>query len=303
MTYRLLASHLQIHRLALLAVAGMLITLAAFSSARAQSDSTPPSSNDPQSIKQIPPPPATSEQPAPGQAGTLINLQEMLAIALKHNPDVRAAEASVRSAEVELDRTRLEVVQKVIAFRQRWQTQQSAVRQAEVEVAEYERMAQLAKRGVVSQLQLMAAARAPDRLSLQKTKLSEIEAELPFLLGQAPGQAATPNVSRGDQIIRDEALPKARKILDLAQRAHQQGEAGILAVAAANRDVLDWELQLAENKSKKVAILREHRKLLESMLSVAKVRHDAGQATAADVLRAELEIAKLDLRLLNLQAE
>ncbi|MCB9925345.1 MAG: hypothetical protein H6822_24415 [Planctomycetaceae bacterium] len=51
----------------------------------------------------------------------LVSLQEMLAIALKHNPNVRAAEAKELSVEAELDRTRLEIVQKLIAFREKWQ--------------------------------------------------------------------------------------------------------------------------------------------------------------------------------------
>ena len=36
-------------------------------------------------------------------------LAEMLAVALKHNPDIRVAEAKLREAEAELNRTRLDV--------------------------------------------------------------------------------------------------------------------------------------------------------------------------------------------------
>src|SRR5437660_737827 len=41
-------------------------------------------------------------------------LEEMLNKALKDNPDIRVAEAKVREAEAELNRTRLQVTQKVL---------------------------------------------------------------------------------------------------------------------------------------------------------------------------------------------
>src|SRR5262245_9717593 len=59
------------------------------------------------------------EKPAPAKDQPLekMTLEEMLTQALKNNPDLRVAEAKLREAEAELHRTRLGVVQKVIAFR------------------------------------------------------------------------------------------------------------------------------------------------------------------------------------------
>jgi hypothetical protein len=68
----------------------------------------------------------------------LITLDEMLFVALRHNPEVRAAEAKLRQAEANLDRTRLEVVQKIIAFREKWQTQNAGLIVAKHELGQLE---------------------------------------------------------------------------------------------------------------------------------------------------------------------
>src|SRR5205823_10488997 len=55
-------------------------------------------------------------QPAKPAQASEPTLEEMLTNALKDNPDIRVAEAKVREAEAELNRTRLQVTQKVLAF-------------------------------------------------------------------------------------------------------------------------------------------------------------------------------------------
>src|SRR5437868_10610793 len=59
------------------------------------------------------PPKAT--QTAPADAGKVPRLEELLSRALKENPDIRVAETKLREAEAELNRTRLQVTQKVVA--------------------------------------------------------------------------------------------------------------------------------------------------------------------------------------------
>src|SRR5438093_12866113 len=44
------------------------------------------------------------------------SLEDLIAQALRNNPDIRVAEAKVREAEAELNRTQISVAQKVIAL-------------------------------------------------------------------------------------------------------------------------------------------------------------------------------------------
>jgi hypothetical protein len=106
-------------------------------------------------------------------------LEEMIAQALKDNPDVRVAEAKLREAEAELNRTRHQVVQKVVQLQRGLETQRALVASAE---AEFKRATELGKSAAISEAQLESIKQA---LLLAKAKLADLEAELPYVLGRA----------------------------------------------------------------------------------------------------------------------
>src|SRR5206468_7820042 len=66
-------------------------------------------------------------QPAKPAQAAEPTLEEMLTNALKDNPDIRVAEAKVREAEAELNRTRLQVTQKIVALQQALLAQKAEV--------------------------------------------------------------------------------------------------------------------------------------------------------------------------------
>ncbi len=105
-------------------------------------------------------------------------LEEMLNKALKENPDIKVAEAKVREADAELNRTRLQVTQKVLTFHHAREAQKATVKVAEDEVARMRKLQETnaLPKGVVDQM--------ADRLAQAKAKLAEIEAEMPYLLGE-----------------------------------------------------------------------------------------------------------------------
>jgi len=105
-------------------------------------------------------------------------LEEMLNKALKDNPDIRVAEAKVREADAELNRTRLQVTQKVLAFHHSRESQKAIIKVAEEDL---QRIQRLEASKAVSQEDVK---QAQQRLSASKAKLAEIEAEMPYLLGQ-----------------------------------------------------------------------------------------------------------------------
>ena len=233
----------------------------------------------------------------------LMSLQEMLAISLKRNPDVRAAEANLRVAEAELDRVRLQSVQKLIAFREKWQSQVSAVRVAELEWNEMVRLRELAKSGTIASKAVQRAEIVQENLAAARMKLSEAEAELPFLLGEAPGQAAGPSDSKSHMLLRDGLLPMARELFQLRMRAFQAGEGGLRELPAAHRQVAELEIRLAETKTKQIAAVEAHRKLLDEVRAAAEAAFKQQAISEFDMLAIKVELAKTDLWLLELKGE
>jgi hypothetical protein len=119
----------------------------------------------------------------PGKQGQAAEptLEEMLNKALKDNPDIRVAEAKVREGEAELNRTRLQVTQKVLAFHHTRESQKAIVKVAEEDL---QRIQKLEASKAVSQDEVR---QAQQRLSAAKAKLAEVEGEMHYLIGQQHG--------------------------------------------------------------------------------------------------------------------
>jgi hypothetical protein len=129
-------------------------------------------------------PPGGQEKPKPApQAaekpkGGTPSLEQLLQTALKHNPDIRVAEAKVREAEAELNRTRLQVSQRVTAL---YHDVEVKRRQAEEATLRFETVKRLADRAATSQEDLRSAELTMQRF---KAELAQAESQLPYLLGQ-----------------------------------------------------------------------------------------------------------------------
>ncbi len=236
-----------------------------------------------------------SEIPSPSQSEQM-SLQEMLSIALKHNADVRAAEAKLQSVEAELDQTRLQVVRQIIAFREKWQAQQSAIHTAEQELAIAEKQQKLVEKGLIGAKHVETRDMAKWKLEIQRAKLSEIEAELPFLLGKTPEQNETAKPDRR-KLISDKLLPRAQQVVKLLMQSYRGGsEADIRDMIDVHRQILDYKLQLAATREAKEKVFQTQKELLQSILKIAEARYRAAQATQVDVLTVDLELSKLDLK-------
>jgi hypothetical protein len=106
-------------------------------------------------------------------------LEEMLEQALRHNPDIKVAEAKLHEAEAELNRTRLAVTQKVATLYAALDAARKGVEAAETDLA---RVSRAYKAGTVAEGELHAAVRA---VAVAKAALAKAEAEVPYLLGKA----------------------------------------------------------------------------------------------------------------------
>jgi hypothetical protein len=117
-------------------------------------------------------------------------LEELLAQALKDNPDIRVAAAKAAEADAELHRTRLQVVQKVVAAYRAVELAGALEAAAKTDVARMGRLGAAVARQDLDQ--------ARTALLRAKTRLAAAEADLDYLLGKAAGSAA-----------KDEAVRKA----------------------------------------------------------------------------------------------
>src|SRR5262249_48929868 len=117
-------------------------------------------------------------QPAKPVQAAEPTLEEMLNKALKDNPDIRVAEAKMREADAELNRTRLQVTQKVLIFHHSRESQKAIVKVAE------DNLTRVRKLNASAAVSAEDVKEAEQRLSASKAKLAEIEAEMPCLLGQ-----------------------------------------------------------------------------------------------------------------------
>lgn len=239
---------------------------------------------------------AVDEKPADGDP-TLMGLQEMLAIALEHNANVRAAKARVQAAEADLDRTRFEVLQQIMVFREKWQKHRSALNAA---LQEW-RVAQASVKADDASHQLVNQAR--EKYFQRRTKLAEIEAELPFLLGRPSGKAAQEPDVDSRKLLTEELLPMAREILELQTREYKTGNATIQDLIAAHRQVAEFEALLATTNTQKVAVVESQKELLQDALAITKQLYQVGKAPQHEVLAVELELSKMDLWLLDLKAK
>jgi multidrug efflux pump subunit AcrA (membrane-fusion protein) len=107
-------------------------------------------------------------------------LEELLAKAVKDNPDIRVAESKVREAEAELSRARLTVMQKVVKLHHEINAHKALVAQARRDL---DRVLKLAAARAIAQEEVIQVQNA---LQVAQANLAKAEAELPFLLGKQP---------------------------------------------------------------------------------------------------------------------
>jgi hypothetical protein len=123
-------------------------------------------------------------------------LEEMLVEALKNNPDIRVAAANVTLAEAELNRTRLQVTQKVIALHAALLSQKAEV---DYRQTQYERFKKLEESKSVSSEILQEAQQ---KLAAAKAKLAELEAQMPALLGKTAHNTDPKDADADSQALR-----------------------------------------------------------------------------------------------------
>jgi hypothetical protein len=125
------------------------------------------------------PPAAEPKKPA-----ETVTLEDVLTAALRSNPDLRVAEAKVHEAEAELQRVRVQVIQKMVKLQSDLQSQREQLKTAE---ENYRRSQELFSKGFAAGGDLQASRAA---LEKAKSDLAGSEAQVPYILGPSARKAA-----------------------------------------------------------------------------------------------------------------
>lgn len=115
-----------------------------------------------------------------------MRLDEVMAQALKGNPDIRVAEAKLREAEAELYRVRVTVLNRVVILRNEIRSAQATAEEA---TSRYQRQKELVAKGAASAPELSTARAAAEKF---KADLAVKEAELDLLIGKHQGKLGEP---------------------------------------------------------------------------------------------------------------
>lgn len=220
--------------------------------------------------------PASAQAPAARQAsaGAIPSIEDMLATALKFNPEIRIAEAKLRDDEAELNRSRLLIMQKVIILHHTLQANRAAVEGAETKV---QRLGELVRKGANQPAVLQEAQQ---ELARARAKLDETRAELPYLLGQVSTRLST-EVIRTESQIGARRAPKRSLPAAVAAKIHQALDTPI-AVDYQDRS-LDEVLKDLQAKVPGVAFQRN---LVLTDLLPAKITLKLGQVPLGAALLA-----------------
>jgi len=107
-------------------------------------------------------------------------LEELLAAALQHSPEVQVAEAKLKEAEAQLRQTRLQLAQKLIEINTSIEAQSKNLNLAE---EDFDRASNLWKGKALSKNEFAESER---KLQLIKSQVAQLEASLATLTGQLP---------------------------------------------------------------------------------------------------------------------
>jgi hypothetical protein len=119
------------------------------------------------------------------QAPKADSLEDLIARALRDNPDIRVAEVKVREAEAELQRTRVATAQKVASLHASIEIARKARDEAEQRYLTASQLHRQGGAGVMSQEEMRGLKMAWERAIYEVAKL---EGEMPGLLGKMPGK-------------------------------------------------------------------------------------------------------------------
>jgi hypothetical protein len=221
------------------------------------------------------PAPAQKAPPAAKDAPhTVASLEEMVATALKYNPDIRIVEMKLRDDEAELNRARLRVMQKIIGLHHALQAQQATV---ERDQAKVKRLSDLVRQGAQ---QTAVLEEAKQELAQAEAKLSELESELPYLLGKRSASLAQETV-RNEVQIGTQRFPAATIRPAVADRIRKALETTVTA------DYADVPLgDLLKDLQEKVPGVAFQRNLALRDLEKLKVSLRLGQVPLGAALQA-----------------
>jgi hypothetical protein len=176
-------------------------------------------------------------------------LDDLLAKALKDNPDLHVAEAKVQEAQASLNQARLQIVQKIVSLHQRMAAQRRTVALAEARVVTAKRAFENKVTPADDVLQSEAV------LQKAKSELAQVEAEMTYLIGQQPKGLRLVHVVGGmdpelfdpSSVLRHiKPLPPAPVRRDMAEKIRKALDVTVKLIDAGDLNVKDFLEYLQE---------------------------------------------------------
>jgi hypothetical protein len=153
---------------------------------------------------------------------TKSQLERMLAEALKNNPDIRVAAAKLAEADAELNRTRLQVTQKVVTLHHAIESQKATLDYLQ---KKYDRKLALRQQRAI---EMELVDKASDELMAAKAKLAELEAQIPALLGKT----AHADIDLDSRLDVEEVNPYYREIIQGARLEREKARRKVVGPLA-----------------------------------------------------------------------
>lgn len=190
-------------------------------------------------------------------AGIPGSLEEMLGVALRSNPDIAVAEATVRQAEAKLRKARFKAAQDIASAYQEIEVQKGAVRAAEEQYESYKRLWEM---GRATQAETILSLQA---ITAARSSLARAEAQIRYILG-SDGKPVTGEMSLEKMLSRavqsSPDVSMAEADVHLAQVRLRQSRLGVTRdVTAAHeaRRAQQAALEAARSRFERVLKLKQ----------------------------------------------
>ena len=111
------------------------------------------------------------------------------------------------------------------------------------------------------------------------------------------GETKEANQARQLEELLKERQATLRQLVEAVTEEYRNGRTGFDSVARATDQLLDADLEMAENAKTRLAILQKRVELMKSLFSMVEARARIGQVSQAQVLAAKAAMLESEIRL------
>lgn len=119
----------------------------------------------------------------------------------------------------------------------------------------------------------------------------------------ASGETKEANQAQQLENLLKDRQATLRQLVEFVTAEYRNGTTGFDSVVRATDQLLDADLELAEDAKARIAILQKRVELMKSLFSMVEARSEIGQVSQAQVLAAKAAMLESEIRLAREQAD